>query len=133
MKTASFGFYQNASSQDYSFFTLLDDLVDGDAVVAEVGAGELKVVFFRGYHADINPRATKWAFQKVDVAHLDELKEALEKSKELEAKRRTIIKKLEGKLQDSNRIEKYRELAKTDQEASDLLKELDALNIKILK
>jgi hypothetical protein len=103
----------------YSFKTNLDVGAD-DEVVVECAAGLAVVKVL--YLDDVpSPKATCWAFAKVDREALQELKDA-------DAKRALITRKLDAKLKARKETGQYAELVKRYFEAVKLLQELQGLS-----
>lgn len=124
MKTFK-GFFVNAIARDmigpkdYSFKTNMDVKQD-DVLVVDSAAG-LAVVKVMSVDEVPDKKASKWAFQMVDVAALQEILNR-------EARREVITAKLEEKLRARKEVDRYAHLAETDPEAAEFLKELQDMD-----
>lgn len=113
--------------REYSFMLRPDLEVElGDRLLAEA-AGKVAVVVVTGLSPVAPKMATKWAFQKVDVAELERLKVWKMEQDQLEERRWSITARLNRKLESRSSMERYREMAKDDPEAAALLAELQSL------
>lgn len=129
MKTLKCRF--NGYPVQYSFLTILEDVAVGDSVVVDTKNG-LQVVTVDEVSEGAERIATRFAFQKVNVGFLQELKEALENAKKHEAERKRIIAKLESKIADQDRFSRYAALAEADPEAKKLVERLQEMSKAVL-
>lgn len=109
------------SSQRYSFKTVLENLQVDDKVIVECATG-LQVCTVREVKEanEYRSEATKWAFQKVDQGRLAFLNGR-------EKTRKEILAALDKKLKERSEQDRYRELARVDPEAEQLLMKLEEL------
>ena len=105
-------------TRGYHFYTLKDDLENGDIVAVRTVNG-LRFASFDKYIA-----ASSYAKSFI-IAKIDE--EAIEETIEKEAKIQAIEDQLAARMQEVKRMEEYRAVAQTDASMKALLDQLDEL------
>ncbi len=103
----------------YTYFTKIDDLVEGDLVVVETQFGYSVAKFVR-YTDKFKTNAKAHIVQKANIEEFIEEKERLEKIRDLE-------EQISHRAEQANKRKIYDQLAENDDELKELLNTLDSL------
>jgi hypothetical protein len=112
----------------YAFRTILDVKVD-EKVIVECATG-LQICTVREIDCDaFRSKATKWAFQKVQEGVLAFIKGRELELKKVESRRKELTGRLQKKLDNRDSWERFKDLAVSDPEAKEMLKELQTIEV----
>lgn len=120
MKTVGVKFKDNYYDKQYHFKTFFNNLEIGDLVVVDTING-LQVVEVSELDVSTSMNVTKYVVDRVDMTKFNYIKEITERKAQ-------IIQELDKKLLEQSRVNKYKILADTDEEARKLIDELESIN-----
>lgn len=106
------------TNKNYAYLTTLEDLENGDLVVAEA-VGFYKVVEVQRY-INYSDSATKFVVSKIDL-------EQAETAKAEVLKREELMEAIELRMQKAEKLRQAKKLAKLDPELGKLLEQLEEM------
>lgn len=119
MRIVGVTFLNSIYDKQYHFNTFFNDLELNDLVVVDTVNG-LQVARVTELDVDTNINVTKFVVSKVNVNNFEKNKEKLNRQME-------IYKILDKKLLEQSRVNKYKILADTDEDARKLIDELESI------